>query len=182
MDETTSPDDALAEVVRVRRQTRMTLAEGAWRYLAVWAVVFLGSFVSAFFPIAGWYWLIGVPAGYVGMWLMFRNLQPGVERSQTPYWITGIAIGVANTLASLLFDDEVVVVVVWVVLGLGFGFLAWFDRQPAAAGLFGALAAISAISGVVVDDRFALYAVLALVFTVATGGVAAVLWLWARLR
>ncbi len=176
----TDPDDVVAEVGRVRRQTRMSLAEGAWRYLAVWAVVFLGSFVSAFFPIAGWYWVIGVPAGYFGMWLMLRDLQPGVERRQTPYWITGIAIGVANTLASLLFEDEVVVVVVWVVLGLGFGFLAWFDRQPAAAGLFGALAAISAVSGVVVSDRFALYAVLALVFTVATGGVAAVLWLWAR--
>ena len=86
----------------------------------------------------------------------------------------------ANTAASLLLPGEAIVVVVWVVIGFGFGVLSWLDRQPAASGLFIGLALTSAVLGVVVEDRFSLYGVLALVFTVASGGAALTLWLWAR--
>jgi len=181
MDEQVStPDEILAEIGRVRRLTRGALADGSWRYLAVWSVVFLGSWVTSFFPLGKYYWIIAIPAGYLGMWLMFRGQQPAAWNRDAPYWITGAGIAVANTTAGLLLPDEAIVVVVWVVIGLGFGVLSWLDRQPAASGLFFGLGLASGVLGLVVEDRFLLYSVLALVFTLATGGVGFALWLWAR--
>ena len=179
-DRTASPHEILAEVGRVRRLTRGALAEGSWRYLSIWAVVFLGSWATSFFSIGAYYWMIGVPAGYLAMWMMYRGQEPAAWNRETPYWITGASIAVANTAASLLLPDEAIVVVVWVVIGFGFGVLSWLDRQPAASGLFIGLALASAVLGFVVEDRFGLYGVLALVFTVASGGAALTLWLWAR--
>ena len=67
MDEQVStPDEILAEVGRVRRLTRGALADGSWRYLAVWSVVFLGSWITSFFPVGKYYWIVAVPAGYLG--------------------------------------------------------------------------------------------------------------------
>lgn len=181
MDEQVStPDEMLAEIGRVRRLTRGALADGSWRYLAVWSVVFLGSWATSFFPVARYYWIVGLPGGYLGMWLMFRGQQPAAWNRDAPYWITGGAIAVVNTVAGLLLPDEAIVVVVWVVLGIGFGVLSWLDRQPAASGLFFGLGLASGALGLVVEDRFLLYGVLALVFTLASGGTAFTLWLWAR--
>jgi hypothetical protein len=178
--EVSSPDEILAEVGRVRRQTRRTLAEGSWRYLLVWSVVFLGSWVSSFFPLASFYWIVGVPLGYLGMWLIFRGQEPVAWNKDAPYWLTGLAIGVLNTVAGFTLPDEAVVVVVWVVLGAGFGVLSWLDRQPGAAGLFFGLAVASGVLGIVVEDRFALYSALALAFTLATAGASLSLWIWSR--
>lgn len=181
MDEqVTTPDEILAEVGRVRRLTRGALADGSWRYLAVWSVVFLGSWITSFFPVGKYYWILAVPAGYFGMWLMFRGQQPAAWNRDAPYWITGLAIAVLNTGAGLFLPDEAIMVVVWVVIGLGFGVLSWLDRQPAAAGLFFGLGLAAGVLGVVVEDRFSLYNVLALVFTLASGGTGFTLWLWAR--
>ncbi len=179
-DEAFTPDEILAEVGRVRRQTRGALAEGSWRYLAVWSVVFLGSWITSFFPIAQYYWIFAVPAGYFGMWQMYRGQEPAAGNKDAPYWITGLAIAVVNTVAGLLLPDEIIVVVVWVAIGAGFGVLSWLDRQPAASGLFFGLALASAVLGLAVEDRFGLYSVLALVFTLATGGAGLTLWLWAQ--
>ena len=177
---TPTADEVLAEVGRVRRLTRGALAEGSWRYLAVWSVVFGGSWATSFFPIAGYYWIFGLPLGYLGMWLMYRGQQPAAWNRDAPYWITGAAIGLVNTAASLLLPEEVLVVVVWVVIGLGFGVLSWLDRQPAASALFIGLGVASAVLGLVVEDHFTLYSALALVFTMATAGAGLTLWLWAR--
>jgi len=170
----------LAEVGRVRRQTRRTLAEGSWRYLLVWSVVFFGSWVSSFFSLGSYYWIIGVPLGYLGMWSIYRDQEPVAWNRDAPYWLTGLAIAVVNVAAGLMLPNDVVVVVVWVVLGTGFGVLSCLDRQPGAAGLFFGLAAASGILGLVVDDRFGLYRTLALVFTSATAGASLSLWLWSR--
>ena len=178
--EKSTADEILAEVGRVRRITRGTLAAGSWRYLAVWSAVFAGSWIASYFPIAGYYWVFALPLGYLGMWLMYRGQQPAAWNRDAPYWITGVGIGVVNTAASLLLPDEAVVVVVWVVIGLGFGVLSWLDRQPAAAALFIGLGAASAVLGFVVDDPFGLYTALALVFTLACAGAGFTLWLWAR--
>ncbi|MEX0667530.1 MAG: hypothetical protein WD313_04305, partial [Acidimicrobiia bacterium] len=121
-----------------------------------------------------------IPAGYLGMWLMYRGQQPAAWNRDAPYWITGLAIAVANTAAGLLLPDEAIVVVVWVVIGLGFGMLSWLDRQPAASALFFGLGLASGVLGVVVENRFILYSVLALVFTLASAGAGLTLWLWAR--
>ena len=180
MDDQVTPDEVLAEVVRVRRLTRGTLADGSWRYLAVWSLVFLGSWITSFFPVGQYYWIVALPAGYIGMWLMFRGQEPAAWNRDAPYWITGLSIGVANTAAGLFLPDEAIVVVVWVVIGLGFGVLSWLDRQPAASALFIGLGLASGVLGVVVEDRFVLYSVLALVFTLATAGAGLTLWLWAR--
>ena len=181
MDEqVTSPDEILAEVGRLRRMTRGALADGSWRYLAVWSVVFLGSWITSFFPVGQYYWIVGVPAGYLGMWLMLRGQQPPAWNRDAPYWGTGVAIAVANIAAGLLLPDEAIVVVVWVVIGLGFGVLSWLDRQPAAAALFFGLGLASGVLGMVVEDRFVLYSSLALGFTLASAGAGLTLWLWAR--
>lgn len=180
------PDGSTPEVVeeirRLQRQTRLEVRSESWRYLAVWAAVFLGAFLSAFVPgIAGWYWLAGVPLGYLGMWLAYRNLAyTGVGAKSWPYAVAGIGIGVLNGLASFLLPDEAIVFVVWVVLGGGFALLSWIDRQPLAASLFGAMSILALILGLIVDDTFELYPILALIFTFAAGGTALGLWLWAR--
>jgi len=173
-------DEILDEARRVRRLTRGALADGSWRYLAVWSAVFGGSWVTSYFPIAGYYWVFGLPLGYLGMWLMYRGQQPAAWNRDAPYWITGGAIGLVNTAASFLLPEEAVVVVVWDVIGLGFGVLSWLDRQPAASALFIGLAVASAVLGLVVKDHFELYSALALVFTLASAGAAFTLWLWAR--
>ncbi len=175
-----NPDEILAEIGRVRRLTRGALADGSWRYLAVWSVVFFGSWATSFLPAGRYYWIVALPAGYVGMWLMMRGQQPAAWNRDAPYWITGAGIAVANTAAGLLLPDEAIVVVVWVVNGLGFGVLSWLDRQPAASGLFFGLGLASGGLGLAVEDRFMLYSVLALGFTLATGGAGFTLWLWAR--
>lgn len=86
-------DEVLAEVGRVRRRTRMTLADGAWRYLLVWALVFFGAWASSFSEFAQWYWLIGLPAGWIGMFLMYRGIEPAAGKRDALYWIGGLGIG-----------------------------------------------------------------------------------------
>ena len=175
-----SPDEILAEVGRVRRLTRGALADGSWRYLTVWSMVFFGSWATSFFPVGRFYWIFALPAGYLGMWLMFRGQQPAAWNRDAPYWITGATIAVANTTAGLFLPPEAIVVVVWMIIGLGFGVLSWLDRQPSSSGLFFGLGLASGVLGLVVEDRFLLYRVLALVFTLASGGAGFTLWLWAR--
>ncbi|HUP15255.1 MAG TPA: hypothetical protein VM848_04310 [Acidimicrobiia bacterium] len=127
-----------------------------------------------------YYWIVALPGGYLGMWLMVRDQEPAAGNRDAPYWITGAGIAVVNTVADVLLPDEAIVVVVWLVIGLGFGVLSWLDRQPAAFGLFFGLGLASGVLGLVVEDRFVLYSVLALVSTLASGGAGITLWLWAR--
>ena len=178
---TPSPE-MLEELRRLQRQTRLDVRSESWRYLAVWAGVFLGAFFSSFIPrVAGWYWIVGVPLGYLGMYLAYRNVKDtGVGAKSWPYVVTGIGIGVVNGIASFVLSEAAIVVAVWVVLGAGFAVLSWIDRQPLAASLFAALSALSLLLGLTTDDTFELYPLLALIFTFTTAGTAVGLWLWAR--
>jgi hypothetical protein len=182
MEQETPRPELLEELQRLQRQTRLEVRAESWRYLAVWAAVFLGAFVSSFIPnVAGWYWLLGVPLGYLGMYLAYRNVEySGIGTKSWPYAVTGIAIGVVNSVASFLLPDEAIVVAVWVVMGFGFATLSWIDRQALAASLFVALSLLTLLLGLTVDNTFELYPVLALIFTFAAGGNALGLWLWAR--
>ncbi|MFN2485431.1 MAG: hypothetical protein ABR609_02265, partial [Acidimicrobiia bacterium] len=122
----------------------------------MWSVVFLGAFFSSFLSdLAGWYWLIGVPLGYLGMYLAYRKLDDtGVGAKSWPYAATGIGIGVINMVASFVLPDEAIVVAVWVVLGLGFAVFSWIDRQPLAAALFAALSLLALLLGLTTEDTF----------------------------
>lgn len=178
----TPTPEMLEELRRLRRQTRLEVRSESWRYLAVWAGVFLGAFISSFNSrAAGWYWIVGVPLGYLGMFLAYRNVkETGVRAKSWPYAVTGVGIGVVNGIASFVLSEEAIVVVVWVVMGAGFAVLSWIDRQPLAASLFAALSALALVLGITSEDTFELYPVLALTFTFASAGAAVGLWLWAR--
>lgn len=172
----------LEELARIQRRTKLDVRGESWRYLAVWSAVFFGAFMSSFVPgVAGWYWLIGVPLGYLGMYLAYRNLtSAGVWTKSWPYVATGIGIGTANGVASFVLPEEAIVVAVWVVLGLGFAILSWIDRQPLAASMFAALSLLALLLGLTTDNTFELYPVLALIFTLITAATSLGLWLWAR--
>ncbi len=174
--------ELLEELARIQRRTKLDVRGESWRYLAVWSAVFLGAFISSFIPnVAGWYWLLGVPLGYLGMYLAYRNLDDtGVGAKSWPYAVTGLGIGVVNGVASFLLSDEAIVVAVWVVLGVGFAILSWIDHQPLAASVFGALSVLALLLGLTTDDTLELYPVLALIFTLITAGTSLGLWLWAR--
>jgi hypothetical protein len=182
MEQEVPTPELLKELQRLQRQTKLDVRGESWRYLAVWAVVFLGAFVSSFFPrFAGWYWIPGVALGYLGMYLAYRNVDySGVGTKSWPYAATGVAIGVVNGFASFLLPEEAIVVAVWVVMGVGFAVLSWIDRQPLAAALFAALSVLSLLLGLQVEDTFELYPILALVFTFTAAGTSLGLWLWAR--
>ncbi|CAN5327812.1 hypothetical protein BH18ACT5_BH18ACT5_15680 [soil metagenome] len=178
---TPSPE-LLEELEGIQRRTKLDVRGESWRYLAVWAGVFFGAFLSSFLPgVAGWYWLLGVPLGYLGMYLAYRNVEySGVGTKAWPYATTGIGIGVANGIASFVLPEEAIVIAVWVVLGVGFAVLSWIDRQPLAASLFGALSLLALLLGLTTADTFQLYPVLALIFTFSSAGTAVGLWLWAK--
>ena len=147
MDESDNAE-VLEEIRRLQKQTKLEVRKESWRYLAVWAAVFLGAFISSFTDLAGWYWLLGVPAGYLGMYLAYRNVDESkVGTKSWPYAVTGIMIGVANGIASAVLPDEQIVVAIWVVLGTGFAILSWIDRQPLAAALFTSLALLALALG-----------------------------------
>lgn len=90
-DSTVTPSPKLLkEMARIQRRTKLDVRAESWRYLAVWSGVFLGAFFSSFMPnVAGWYWLLGVPLGYLGMYLAYRQDQdfaPTTRLSSTRSW------------------------------------------------------------------------------------------------
>ncbi|CAN5863806.1 MAG: hypothetical protein ACR2NT_04640 [Acidimicrobiia bacterium] len=183
MEEPLTPSsELLEELARIQRKTKLDVRGESWRYLAVWSVVFLGAFFSSFLSdLAGWYWVIGVPLGYLGMYLAYRNVNDDrVGAKSWPYAVTGIGIGIVNMVASFVLPDEAIVVAVWVVLGVGFAVLSWIDRQPLAAALFAALSLLALLLGLTTEDTFQLYPVLAMIFTLITAATSFGLWLWAR--
>jgi hypothetical protein len=141
----------------------------SWQWFLVWAVVCLGAAVSAFTPIAGWFWIVGVPVGIGGTIAISarQHERSGVQRYPGGYWLIGGAMTVINFGASALLSDEVIVVVIWVVFGLGFTGFAMLERQPGAAVIFACLALATGIAGALVPDTFDLYVVAGIVFALA---------------
>lgn len=162
----------IAEIAGIKQRTRTNLLSCSWQWLLVWSVVCAGAAVSAFTALAGWYWVAAVPVGMAATLAVSvrAERQVSIRRKAWPYFAVAGGMALANTWVSMVFDVEVVVVGIWVVLGLGFAALAALDRLPAAASVFVALAAASGVAGVAVVDRLALYPILASGFAVTLAG------------
>ncbi|HSM43515.1 MAG TPA: hypothetical protein VK969_00715, partial [Acidimicrobiia bacterium] len=85
--------------------------------------------------------------------------------------LVGLAIMIASFAAGALFPDEAMVIAVWVIVGFGFAAFAWLERISPAAWLLAAMAVLSGILGLVVEDTFTLYPALALSFSAALAGI-----------
>lgn len=164
----------LSEMDDIKEGTREEFRDGAWQWLLVWSGVCLGASISAYTPVAGWYWAIGAPIGlvltvFVGMRVDQRL---PVRRKAWPYFAVGAGIAVANTAVSMLLGEEVVVVAVWVVLGLGFAALTALDRMPSASALFIVVSLGTIVAGMWTRDPFGLYPALGLLFAVTLAALA----------
>lgn len=159
---------------QMQAAARREIHSHGWQWYLVWAAVCVGSSISVFTPITGWFWLAGAPLGIAGtIAVSIREDQRSrVQRHQRGYWLIGGAMTVINFAASAFTSDEVVVVVIWVVLGFGFAGFAMLERQPAAAALFVGLAITIGIAGFLVTDTVDLYMVAGLIFAVAMVSVA----------
>lgn len=164
----------LAAADDLQAEARREMAAHGWQWFLVWAPICLGAAISALTPIAGWYWLVGVPVGIGGTIAVSNRTheRSGVHRHASGYWWIALAMTVINFGASAVLADEVIVVVVWVVFGFGFTGFAILERQPGAAALFAMLAVAVGIAGPLVENTFSLYVVTGVVFAVAMVGVA----------
>jgi hypothetical protein len=167
------------EVEGIKAHTRGELRSTGWQWLTVWSVAFFGAALTALVPawesIAGFYWVLAVPVALVVTAVISWKVElpAPVRRRQGPYWAVGAGITIAATAASLLLPESAIVVVIWVIMGLGFAGFAWLERIVPAAWLLAAMAVISGMLGMIVADPFALYPVLALAFSFALAGIAA---------
>ena len=167
----------LEEVAEIRTGTRATLWGAGWQWMTVWALVFFGAFLTAVVPgwetVAGFYWALAVPVALVLTAVISArtDARAGVRRNAAPYWAIGAALTVAGFGSSLLLPEEAVVVVIWVWTGLAFAGFAMLERQPHAAVLLAGMGLGSGVLGLLVDDTYGLYAMLALAFSVALAGI-----------
>lgn len=171
IDETLS---LLNEMRGIKEGTRQEFRDGAWQWLLVWSAVCAGAAVSAFTPLVGWYWAFAVPVGLAVTALIEIRVEKRlrIRRKAWPYFAVGASIAVANMAVSAVFGDEVVVVGVWVVLGLGFAALVALDRIPSASALFIVLSLATLVAGVWTRDPFALYPVLGVAFAATLAALA----------
>jgi hypothetical protein len=165
----------LAEVGDLKKETRADLQSDGWQWLLVWGAVCLGAALSAYTPLAPWYWMVVVPVALVVTWIVQKRIESRapVRVKAWPYWTIGAAITVSAFGASFAFETEVTVVVVWVVLGLGFMAFSVLERQTSAAGIFLGLSVITTFLGVMTDDRLGLYPLLGFMYAISMAGVAA---------
>lgn len=167
----------LEELIEIKSTTRARLHSTGWPWLSIWSVAFLGAGLVALVPAiteySDIYWMFATPISLaLTFWVSSRlDSRSPVRQRATPYWLIGLAITVATFAASSLLPDSAIVVVVWVILGFGFAAFAWLERVIPAVWLLSAMAVFSAGLGLVVDDTFALYPVLALSFSAALAGV-----------
>lgn len=169
----------LEELTGIKAVTRADLQSQGWQWLLVWSGLFFGAALTGLVPgwdeIAGNYWLFAVPVGLVLTflinWRVERNAP--VRRKAWPYWTVGGVITVAGFAVSAYVDDSTSVILLWVILGFGFAGFLLLERMVAAAWLLAGMAVISGLLGLVVEDTFTLYTMLALAFSAAVAGIAA---------
>lgn len=173
-----SPDHAtvlLAEVGRLRSDTRADLQSGMWRWFLLWGLLAAGAALSTLSPwVARWYWLPAVTLGLVGTaYLDVRFCdETGVRRHDWPYFAVGGAIAVLSFAGTAVLPSDVAVVWFWVVFGAGFTAFSLLERNRPAARLLAGMAGLSVVAGVVVDDAMLVYTSLACSFSVALVGIA----------
>jgi len=167
----------LDELTEIKSTTRARLHAIGWQWMSIWSIAFLGagvvSLVPALTEYSDNYWMFATPISLALTFLISSRLdsRSPVRQRATPYWLIGLAITVATFGANLLLPDSAIVVVVWVILGFGFAAFAWLERVIPAVWLLSGMAVLSAGLGLVVEDTFALYPVLALSFSAALAGV-----------
>ena len=176
----------LDEVAGIRASTRNELSSSAWQWLSIWSLVFVGAALTAWIPAletaADVYWLVAVPVAILVTIVIGVRADGSarVRRRAIPYIVVSLVMTVLAFGVSYLLEDVAASVLVWVVLGLGFGALCWIERQVAPAVLFAALGLLSAVLGLTVGDAHDLYPAISLAFGTAIAGVAAGLKVRAR--
>lgn len=178
--------DLLDELREIKTTTRARLHASGWQWLVVWSLTFLGAALTGFVPawerFAEVYWMYAVPvAVLLTVWVSWRvESRSPVRQRGLPYWMIGLGMTVAGFGVSQFLPAETIVVVIWVILGLGFAGFCWLEKVTPAAWLLAGMALMAGILGVVVEDTFELYSALALSFSTALAGVIAGMFAQAR--
>ncbi len=167
---TEDPFEVLADVESLKKRTSVALNADRWQWMMVWSVVAFGAgltvLVQALDPIAGLYWIGSVPLALVATaYLQQRSRnQRAVRRNGRPYWVIGAAMGVANLLASMMLDAELLVIVIWIVIGLGFAAFAVLDGDGPTASMYLGASFLAGVMGRLSDDSFMAYAAISTLF------------------
>jgi len=167
----------LDELTAIQSTTRARLHASGWQWLVIWAAAFFGAAITAMVPawrpVSDVYWMFATPIGLLLTVMVSYRLdaRSPVRQRALGYWITAAGITISSLAASALLPDEAVVIVVWVILGFGFAAFAWLERVEPAAWLLAAMAILSGVLGLVVEDTFQLYPALALSFSAALAGI-----------
>lgn len=169
----------LEELSEIQSTTRARLYAHGWQWMVVWALTFVGAALTAMIPawqdFAGVYWLYAVPVALaLTAWISWRaEARSPVRQREWPYWTVGLGITVGCFGASAWLPESAVVVVVWVILGLGFAAFAWLERVIPAAWVLASMAVVSGVLGIVVENTYQLYPALGLAFGAALAGIIA---------
>jgi hypothetical protein len=167
----------LEELTEIKTTTRARLHSIGWQWLTIWSIAFLGAGVVALVPAltqySDIYWMFATPISLVLTAVVSVRVEAGspVRQRSLPYWLVGAVIAVGTFGVSIILPDSAIVVVVWVILGFGFAAFAWLERVIPAVWLLAGMAVLAAVLGLVVEDTFALYPVLAISFSAALAGI-----------
>jgi hypothetical protein len=160
----------LADIEALRNRTNRELNADGWQWMLVWSLVAFGAsitvLVDALENVAGYYWIAAVPIALAATaFLESRSKQQrAVRRDMRPYWTIGAGIGILNLLASLTLESEMIVIVIWIVIGVGFAGFAILDRDRPTAVMFFTAALITALLGFLSADPFIAYATISMLY------------------
>lgn len=164
------PREMLADVESLRTRTSVALNADGWQWMMVWSIVSFGAGISVVVdvlqPAAGFYWFAAVPIALVATATLERRSkeQRAVRRNGGKYWTVGAAMGLANFGGSMVLETEVLVIVIWVVLGLGFAAFGWLDDDRPTAMMYLAASALATMIGLLSSEPLVAYATLSMLF------------------
>lgn len=168
--QTEDPLEILADVEALRHRTSTALHADGWQWMMVWSLVAFGAGVTALVEalegIAGFYWVGAVPLALIATATLERRSkeQRAVRRDGRPYWAVGAAMGVINVAASFVFEPELIVIVIWVVIGLGFAVFGHLDGDRPTMVMYVVASLFAAALGIVASDAFAAYVAISMLF------------------
>ena len=168
--QTEDPVEILADVETLRYRTSTALNADGWQWMAVWSLVAFGAGVTALVEalerVAGFYWIVAVPLALIATAMLERRSkeQRAVRRDGRPYWAVGAAIGLINVAASFLLEPELIVIVIWVVIGLGFAVFAHLDGDRPSMSMYVVASLLAVALGIFASDAFAAYVAISMLF------------------
>lgn len=169
--QTEDPLEILAGVEALRDRTSTALNADGWQWMLVWSLVSFGAgltaLVDALEGISGFYWMLAVPIALAATALLERRSKEhrAVRRDVRPYWRVGATMLAVNLLASVALEPEAIVIVIWVVIGLGFAMFAHLDGDRPTTVMYGGASVVSAALGILASDAFAAYAAISMMFS-----------------